>query len=165
MHWTKRGFECSVTPGDRAWAQLFYGWALVLSAPEEAIALLNPLVPMWLHRWWFDSVTLVALGEAYLRAGQLEQARATLEQAIEVSQPRGMGFMVAPAQRLLGEVLLAGNRLEESEVRFKHALELLERFKAGKRGCSRTSRLWSTAGKTGPPERRPCAARAVSCHV
>ncbi len=130
VDWTRRGFECSVTLGDRAWAQLFYGWALVPRAPAEAIALLSPLVPMWLHRWWFDSVALVALGEAYLRAGELDQARATLEQAIEVSQPRDMLFMVAPAQRLLGEVLLADDRLEEGEVRFKRALELLERFRA-----------------------------------
>jgi tetratricopeptide (TPR) repeat protein len=85
---------------------------------------------MWLHKWWFDSVTLVALGHAYLRAGRLDKAKATLEQAIAVSEPRGMLFMVAPAQRLLGEVLLALNLPEESQGRFVQALELLERFKA-----------------------------------
>ena len=103
---------------------------MIPSSPRRAIELLAPLVPMWLHRWWFDAVALVALGEAYYRAGELDQARATLEQAIEVAQPRGMLFMVAPAQRLLGEVLLAENQLQDSEVRFKQALELLQRFKA-----------------------------------
>jgi len=126
----KRGFDGAATLGDRGWAQLGYGWAIIPHSPQRAIELLAPLVPMWLHRWWFDAVALVALGEAYFRAGELDQARATLEQAIEVAEPRGMLFMVAPAQRLLGEVLLAANRLEESQVRFMQSIELLQRFKA-----------------------------------
>ncbi len=130
VHWSRASFEGAPTPGDRAWAQLFYGWALIPRVPVEAIALLRPLVPMWLAKWWLDVVALVALGEAYFNAAQLDEARATLEQAIEVSQPRGMLFMVAPAQRLLGEVLLAANRLDESQERFEQAIELLERFKA-----------------------------------
>jgi class 3 adenylate cyclase/tetratricopeptide (TPR) repeat protein len=130
IEWTRRGVEHSVTPGDRAWAQLYYGWALATRAPGEAIALLKPLVQMWLHRWWFDSVALVALGEAYLTAGELAPARAALEQAIELSQPRDMQFMVAPAQRLLGEVLLAQGHLDQSDARFGDALALLERFRA-----------------------------------
>jgi len=130
VRWTRRAFECSVTPGDRAWAQLFYGWALAPLDASQAIELLSPLVPLWLHKWWFDAVTLVALGEAFLRAGQLEQAQATLEQAIEISTPRDMWFMVAPAQRLLGEVMLCANRLEDSDTRFTQALQLLEGFKA-----------------------------------
>ena len=99
-------------------------------SPQRSIELLAPLVPMWLGRWWFDAVALVALGEAYLSAGDLVQARDTLEQAIEVAQPRGMLFMVAPAQRLLGEVFLEMNLLDKSQRRFEQAIELLERFKA-----------------------------------
>jgi tetratricopeptide (TPR) repeat protein len=41
-----------------------------------------------------------------------------------------MLYVVAPAQRLLGEVLLAEDRLDESEGRFKQALELFVSFKA-----------------------------------
>jgi tetratricopeptide (TPR) repeat protein len=103
---------------------------MIPRSPQRSIELLAPLVPMWLGRWWFDAVALVALGEAYLCAGELVQARSTLEQAIEVAQPRGMLFMVAPAQRLLGEVLLATNALDECEMRFRQAIELLDRFRA-----------------------------------
>jgi class 3 adenylate cyclase/tetratricopeptide (TPR) repeat protein len=130
VRWTRRAFEMSVTPGDRAWAQCYYGWAMVGHDPLQAIELLSPLVPLWLHKWWFDSLALVGLGDAYLRAGQLERAQATLEQAIEISQPRDMLFMVAPAQRLLGEVALASGRLDQSEARFAQALQLVERFGA-----------------------------------
>jgi tetratricopeptide (TPR) repeat protein len=130
VRWSRLSFEEAPTPGDRAWAQLFYGWALIPNAPLEAIALLGPLVPMWLAKWWLDIVALVALGEAYFKAARLDEARATLEQAIEVAQPRGMLFMIAPAQRLLGEVLLAANRLDESQKRFEQAIELLDCLKA-----------------------------------
>ena len=126
----KRGFDGAATLGDRGWAQLGYGWAMIPHSPRRSIELLAPLVPMWLGRWWFDVVALVALGEAYLGAGEFVQARATLEQAIEVAQPRGMLFKVAPAQRLLGEVFLAMNSLDESEMRFEAAIALLGRFKA-----------------------------------
>jgi class 3 adenylate cyclase/tetratricopeptide (TPR) repeat protein len=128
--WAQRGFETAPTPNDRAWSQLFYGWALIPRAPMEAVVLLAPLVPLWLGRWNTDALALVTLGEAYFRAGQLEQARATFEQAIERAQPSGMLYVVAPAQRLLGEMLLAENRLEESEARFEQALELYMRFKS-----------------------------------
>ena len=127
---SKRAFDGAATPGDHSWAQLGYGWAMIPRSPGQSIELLAPLVPMWLGRWWFDAVALVALGEAYLGTGELIQARATLEQAIEVALPRGMLFMVAPAQRLLGEVCLAMNLLDESQARFQQAIELLERFKA-----------------------------------
>ena len=127
---SKRGFDGAATLGDHSWAQLGYGWAMIPRSPQHSIELIAPLVPMWLGRWWFDAVALVALGEAYLGAGELIQARATLEQAIDVAQPRGMLFMVAPAQRLLGEVFLAMNLLDESQTRFQQAIELLERFKA-----------------------------------
>ena len=130
IQWSRRGLDIAPTPNDRAWCQLFYGWAMIPRSPTEAIALLAPLIPIWLGRWNLDTVALVALGEAYFMADQLDQARATLERAIDVSQSRDMLFMAAPAQRLLGEVFLAMNLLDESEVRFQQAIELLERFKA-----------------------------------
>jgi class 3 adenylate cyclase/tetratricopeptide (TPR) repeat protein len=161
LHSSRRSFEEAPTPGDRAWAQLFYGWASIPGAPAQAIALLSPLVPMWLGRWWLDIVAIVALGEAYFRAGDLEPARATLEQAIEVAQPRGMLFMIAPAQRLLGEVLLAGNRLEQGQERFKQAIELLNRIKAENEAALARAGLGRLLARQG----RRSEARALLTHA
>lgn len=66
-----------------------------------------------------DPDMVFTLGLVNKRAGRLEQAAARLRQAFELS-----GQKLAEAQILLGNVYLAGNRLEEADTAYSRALAL-----------------------------------------
>jgi class 3 adenylate cyclase/tetratricopeptide (TPR) repeat protein len=106
---SRRAYEDAPTPGDRAWAQWVYGWALAAREPEAAVGLLSPLLTLWRSGGnpWLEGLAGLALGEAYLEAGRLEEARTTLEQTLEVAEPRGMGVISVPARRLLNDIARA----------------------------------------------------------
>jgi tetratricopeptide (TPR) repeat protein len=63
----------------------------------------------------------------------LEQARESLERAVELSERLGIRLFGAPAQRLLGEVMLADGcpaSLERARDHFERAMVLLEKSRA-----------------------------------
>jgi len=101
--------EKAPTPAERAWAQgsLAAAWCRA-DQVDRAIEVLAPLyqtlrgsgfVPG--ERW------ALFLGEAYWRAGRYDEARAAIEQGLEIHIRHGMKYEAAVSRRLLAEVLAA----------------------------------------------------------
>jgi tetratricopeptide (TPR) repeat protein len=133
--WGRRSYETAPTPGDRGWAQVCYGSACALCEPGLAIDLLEPVSEMYasagalFHEAWAK----VGLGNAYLAAGRLPDARRVLTRALEAAQSCTCFMVGGPAERLLGEVALAegsAEALTESQQRFERVIELFRRSKA-----------------------------------
>ena len=104
-----RAVESAQTPADRQWAQVFYAWALVARDPVAAADILAPIASFYrsVEAAWPEAFASVALGEACLQAGRFREARDRLERAVELAERLEMNLIEAPAERLLGEVVLA----------------------------------------------------------
>jgi len=93
---------------------------------------------------------IVLLGEAYLAAGQLAEARAAIEGGLLVSAQMGQPFFDAELHRLQGEVVLAaGGPPEEAVAAFQRALAVARAQRAKSfelRVAICLARLWHRQG-------------------
>ena len=112
LHYGEFASGKSVTPADKAWAAGCYGFALCRAGePRRAIALLVDIVKVQRAGGFVcGEILALSLGEAYWRADELDQARVTLGEVIEVSARCGMQFFLGSAHRLLAEVALRSTR-------------------------------------------------------
>ena len=131
VEYAQRAIEVGPTPADKAWAQVTLGWALSRRSPEASIQLLEPMEPVF--RAAGQIVTLVwlgvALGEAYWRAGRLQEALRTLDDTAKLSQRSRAKHWEGKAHRLLGEIGLErddADALGSARNHFKTALSLFE---------------------------------------
>jgi tetratricopeptide (TPR) repeat protein len=131
----RRAVEHSQTPAERQWAEVFYAWALAARDPVAAADLLAPIVSFYRSAGldWPEAFAIVPFGEACLLAGRLPEARESLERAMELGERLEMRLIATPAERLLGEVMLADGRpdsLERAGHHFERAMAGLEKSRA-----------------------------------
>jgi len=102
--------EKAPTPADKIWAQTHLAWAWCRAdRARDAVELLASLVPS------YDASGFVAgqvfsrmyLGEAYWRAGQLNDAERAVRSGLEMASRAGLKFYAGSLHRLLGEITLA----------------------------------------------------------
>ena len=101
---------------------------------------------------------LSPLGEACLQAGRLRDARESLERAIELGERLDMRLIATPAERLLGEVLLADGEpgsLERAQGHFERAMQGFERSRAE----NELALAWAGYGRLQARLGRPAQAR------
>lgn len=133
-----------------AFGMALRGWALTRQGQaEEGIVQLRQGVAGWkatclgcLHPYF-----LALLAEAYAKIGQGEEARATLDEALAITEQTHEGFAEAELHRLKGELL---SDSAEAEACFHLAIEIARRQKAKSfelRAALSLSRLWKQQGK------------------
>lgn len=97
------------------------------------------------------SMHLGMLADAYLEAGQLEQAQGALDEAFMAVQQSGERMVEAELHRLQGELLLAQAEEEEAEACFRQAIEVARRQQAKSwelRATMSLCRLWQQQGRS-----------------
>jgi predicted ATPase len=97
------------------------------------------------------SLYLGVLADAYLEAGQLEQARHALEDAFHAVQESDERMIEPELHRLWGELLLRQDDEEEAEAAFRQAIDLARRQQARSwelRAAIDLSRLSHRQGRT-----------------
>jgi hypothetical protein len=91
------------------------------------------------------------LGEAYMTAGQLTEARGAVETGLAVATQMGQPCFDSELHRLQGEIVLnAGGSPSEAEAFFHHALEIARAQEAKSfelRTAITLARLWRDQGK------------------
>jgi predicted ATPase len=91
------------------------------------------------------------LADAYLEAGQLEQAQGALDEAFMSVQQSGERMVEAELHRLQGELLLAQAEEDEAEACFRQAVEVARRQQAKSwelRATMSLCRLWQQQGRS-----------------
>ena len=111
----------------KSWADASLGMVHCRAGnPERAIEILAPLVPVYRGaRFRLSECFTTFLGEAYWRAGNVEQARQTLEELLGIIEPCGMRAWMGTAHRLLGEITELTHP-QQATVHFDRSLALLE---------------------------------------
>ena len=101
-----RSVAAAPTPSDRSWAEAANGWFIARAGrPAEAIPALEQAVAANRSvRFVWGEVLANELAEAYLLAGRLEDARATLDETAARCAAGGMTLPGAIALRLTAEV-------------------------------------------------------------
>ena len=147
---TEQGF-----PQYHAWGMLPRGWAMAVQGQVvEGIAQIRQGFAGWRARgvrvqWpWF----LALLSEACGRAGQVEEGRRALEEALEEVQNNEDRIYEAEVYRLMGELLLqqSAEQQREAEESFHQALDIARHQQAKSwelRAAMSLSRLWQRHGK------------------
>jgi len=136
MKYGALGVEKAPTPAERAWADgsLAAAWCRA-GQIEKTIEVLAPLyagmrsigfVPG--ERW------ALFLGEAYCRAGRLEDAQRFLEEGLAIHTQHGMRYEAAVSRRLLGEVAASRefdpDAASRAEGYFSESIDALEQLGA-----------------------------------
>ncbi len=98
------------------------------------------------------SVYLGVLADAYLEAGQLEQAQGALDEVFVAVQQSGERMVEAELYRLQGEVLLAQAEEDEAEACFRQAVEVARRQQARSWELRATMSLARLLGQQGRVE-------------
>jgi predicted ATPase/DNA-binding SARP family transcriptional activator len=98
------------------------------------------------------SMYLGVLADAYLEAGQLEQAQGALDEAFMAVQQSGERMVEAELYRLQGEVLLAQAEGHEAEACFRQAIEVARRQQARSWELRATMSLARLLGQQGRVE-------------
>ncbi len=135
--WGEFALRKATTVADEAWSRSMLAWVWARSGrAAEAIDVLAEIVPV------YDSIRFtpgqhfgrVYLGEAYARAGRLEEARDTLETVAAHTRRVNAPFYEGSARRLLGEVVAqidpTPNGWDRAAGEFETAIALLGRIGA-----------------------------------
>jgi predicted ATPase len=112
-----------------AWARVLRGWAMVGQGnADEGIAELRQGVADWKAMGLvFRPHFLFLLAESYARIGQVEEALATLAEALVITEQTHEGFAEPELHRLRGELLLDP---AEAEACFHQAIKIASRQQA-----------------------------------
>ena len=97
------------------------------------------------------SMNFGVLADAYLEAGQLEQAQRALDEAFMAVQQSGERMVEAELHRLQGELLLAQADEDEAETCFRQAVEVARRQQAKSwelRATMSLCQLWQQQGRS-----------------
>ena len=108
--------------------RVLHGWILAGDGrTDEAIAEIRAGLDAYTQLGWTlnQPHTLAFLARVYLDLGHLDDARAAILQALELSERIGQRYLDARHQLLMGELLLAqGADRSEAQARFSAALEI-----------------------------------------
>jgi tetratricopeptide (TPR) repeat protein len=137
LQYGELGVRTAPTPADRVWSQSFLAGAWCRAGQvEQAIEVMAGLVPAYrATRFAYGELfNGVYLGEAYWRAGRLQEAQITLDGVVELAEQTGMRFYLGSAHRLLGEVAAEADPTPEGFARaaghFEHSITTLGAIKA-----------------------------------
>jgi class 3 adenylate cyclase/tetratricopeptide (TPR) repeat protein len=121
----RRAVDVAPTPSDKSWAGATYAWILARTGSlDEAIGMLEEaVVANRAVRFIWSEVMATYLAEAYLLAGRLDDARATLDEVSGYCAANGMAFFAAVAERLRGEVERAADRGPAGDEAARRAFE------------------------------------------
>jgi tetratricopeptide (TPR) repeat protein len=122
----------AVTPADKAWAQRGLGWALCRAGEaNRGVELLTSVLPIFRagHRMVGLIATTCTLGAGYWLAGEVDQARQTLEEGLEIADRCGARYYVGWAHRFLGEIALRANPARAVS-HFEKSIAVLQEIKA-----------------------------------
>ncbi len=125
-------FQKASTPADKAWAQRALGWALCRAGEtNRGIELLTAALPIFQARRWMPGVipTTCTLGEGYWLAGELDKARQTLEDGLEIAERCGARYYAGFAHRVLGEIALNTNPAQAAP-HFEKSMAVLQEINA-----------------------------------
>jgi tetratricopeptide (TPR) repeat protein len=113
----RKALQTAPTPVERSVAIMGLGLALCHGpGPEEGIELAAPLVAMArIAKHRSVEALAVVLGGAYVRVGDLDAARTTLEEALRLCEEHGMKYAGGLALRALGELAIAENPAQVEE--------------------------------------------------
>ena len=120
------------TPGDQTWAQTVLAWAWSLSGKlHQAIDFWAGVAPlMRAVRYEPGAVqVMVLLGQGYLYADDLDNAKTTLKECVELSGRYGMKLYLGRSHYLLAEAILKTNP-KQAILHLKKGVEMLEKIKA-----------------------------------
>ena len=120
------------TPGDQAWAQSVLAWAWSLSGElKKAIDFWEGLAPlMRAVRYEPGAVqTMVLLVQGLLLAGDLDKAKKTIEECIELAESCGMKLYLGRSHCLLAEINLKINP-KQTVSHLKKSVAILQEIKA-----------------------------------
>jgi tetratricopeptide (TPR) repeat protein len=120
------------TPADKAWAGRGLGWALCRAGePKRGIELLTGVLAIFPAGLWMPGVipTTCTLGEGYWLAGEMDKARQTLEEGLEIAERYGVRYYAGFAQRLLGEIALKTNPAQAAP-HFEKSIAIFREIKA-----------------------------------
>jgi tetratricopeptide (TPR) repeat protein len=120
------------TPGNKAWAQIFLGWALCRAGQtNRGVELLTAILPIFRAGRFMPSVIPLVcyLGEGYCLAGEDDKARQMLEEALEIAERCPARYYAGFAQRLLGEIALKTNPTQAAP-HFEKSIAVLQEIKA-----------------------------------
>jgi predicted ATPase len=150
------GIEVAREYGLSQWlaqATICRGAALIgLGKQAEGMAQLQTGRTAW-HRTAarvLDTQWLGLIADAYTRAGQLDDALAALDRAVEISAATGENHHKAELFRLKGLVLAGRGELTEAASSLQQAAELARRQQAKSlelRAATSLARLWADQGK------------------
>jgi DNA-binding NtrC family response regulator/tetratricopeptide (TPR) repeat protein len=90
---------------------------------DEAIPLLEESLARE-QRLWLEPIPALALGEAYLRAGQMEKAAQLAHRTLDLARRRGQRGYEAWVRRLLGEIAARSGNALAPEDHYRQALAL-----------------------------------------
>jgi tetratricopeptide (TPR) repeat protein len=100
------------TPADKIWAQTHLAWAWCRAGRAlDAAELLASLIPNYDASGFVGGqiFSRVYLGEAYSRAGKINDAERTILSGLEMARRAGFKFYAGSLHRLLGEIALEKN--------------------------------------------------------
>jgi tetratricopeptide (TPR) repeat protein len=133
IEWCRHGVEHAPDPVNRNYATAFLGLArLVNGEPEEAIALLQPVVDE-LARFGFRQPQgwhSTMLAEAYLITGAVDRARAAAIEGLRLTTETNYRHGMAWARRALGRIEAASGKWEVAARHLHAALELFTSIQA-----------------------------------
>jgi tetratricopeptide (TPR) repeat protein len=120
------------TPADKGWAQrgLALAWCRA-GQPKKGIEVLIDALTTFRAGNWIPSVipTTCTLGEAYWLAGEVDKAKQTLEEGLELVNRCGVRYYLGWVQRILGEIALKANSVQAAS-HFKKSIAVLQEIKA-----------------------------------
>jgi predicted ATPase/class 3 adenylate cyclase len=140
----------------RALAEIYSGWSRVdAGRDDEGIALMRPGLARYREigaRLWVPQY-LVTLAVAQAKAGDGEQALATLAEASEVSDSSGEHWTDAEIHRVIGDILMSAPRPDtaRAETEFRTALGIAQQQGAKLleiRAATSLARLWQRQGNS-----------------
>jgi class 3 adenylate cyclase/predicted ATPase len=147
------GIELAREYGLSQWlaqATIYRGAALVgLGEQAEGIAQLQAGRTAW-HRTAarvLDTQWLGFIADAYVQSGQLDEALAALDRAVEISAATGENHHKAELFRLRGSVMAGRGKLAEAASALQQAVEIARRQQAKSlelRAATSLARLWAT---------------------
>jgi tetratricopeptide (TPR) repeat protein len=129
--------EKASIPQDKVWAQTMLAWAWSRAGePRRGGELLAELIPIYrAARYVLGEIwTTVYLGEAYYLAGDYDRANKTLRKGLELAESCGMRLYIGWAHRLLGEIALKTNPIQEetplARPHFEKSIAVFKEIKA-----------------------------------
>jgi tetratricopeptide (TPR) repeat protein len=120
------------TPAEKAIAQTYLAWTWChLGQPKRGLEVLAGLLTVYRNvRYAMQQLlTLQFLGEGYLLAGQLDKARETAEELLNLAERSGARGYLGQAHRLLGETSLKTNP-NEAGAHFEKCIDLFREIQA-----------------------------------